>query len=223
MLVDKEELFKKMQKAIYDYDKEGAVALAKEALANGIDPLEAVEKGFAVAIRDLGDKFDRMEIFLPELVMGAEAMKAAVDVLKEAITARGETLEKKGTVVIGTVEGDIHDIGKTIVVAMLQAAGFEVVDLGKDVPIPTFVKRAEEVNADIIGASALLTTTMPRQKDLIEYLETYGKRDKYFVIVGGAPTTKEWAKEIGADGQGKDAAEAVRLCEELMKKKRGTA
>lgn len=223
MLVDKEELFKKMQKAIYDYDKDGAVALAKEALASGIDPLEAVEKGFAVAIRDLGDKFDRMEIFLPELVMGAEAMKAAVDVLKEAITAKGETLEKKGTVVIGTVEGDIHDIGKTIVVAMLQAAGFEVVDLGKDVPIPTFVKRAEEVNADIIGASALLTTTMPRQKDLIEYLETYGKRDKYFVIVGGAPTTKEWAKEIGADGQGKDAAEAVRLCEELMKKKRGTA
>ncbi len=223
MLVDKEELFKKMQKAIYDYDKEGAVALAKEALASGIDPLEAVEKGFAVAIRDLGDKFDRMEIFLPELVMGAEAMKAAVDVLKEAITARGETLEKKGTVVIGTVEGDIHDIGKTIVVAMLQAAGFEVVDLGKDVPIPTFVKRAEEVSADIIGASALLTTTMPRQKDLIEYLKTYGKRDKYFVIVGGAPTTKEWAKEIGADGQGKDAAEAVKLCEKLMKKKRGTA
>ena len=164
-----------------------------------------------------------MEIFLPELVMGAEAMKAAVDVLKEAITARGETLEKKGTVVIGTVEGDIHDIGKTIVVAMLQAAGFEVVDLGKDVPIPTFVKRAEEVSADIIGASALLTTTMPRQKDLIEYLKTYGKRDKYFVIVGGAPTTKEWAKEIGADGQGKDAAEAVKLCEKLMKKKRGTA
>ncbi|MCD6485630.1 MAG: corrinoid protein [Candidatus Odinarchaeota archaeon] len=222
-MVDKEELFKKMQKAIYDYDKEGAVALAKEALASGIDPLEAVEKGFAVAIRDLGDKFDRMEIFLPELVMGAEAMKAAVDVLKEAITARGETLEKKGTVVIGTVEGDIHDIGKTIVVAMLQAAGFEVVDLGKDVPIPTFVKRAEEVSADIIGASALLTTTMPRQKDLIEYLKTYGKRDKYFVIVGGAPTTKEWAKEIGADGQGKDAAEAVKLCEKLMKKKRGTA
>ena len=220
MLVDKEELFKKMQKAIYDYDKEGAVALAKEALANGVDPLEAVEKGFAVAIRDLGDKFDRMEIFLPELVMGAEAMKAAVDILKEAILAKGETLEKKGTVVIGTVEGDIHDIGKTIVVAMLQAAGFEVVDLGKDVPIPTFVKRAEEVHADIIGASALLTTTMPRQKDLIEYLQTYGKRDQYFVIVGGAPTTKEWAKEIGADGQGKDAAEAVKLCEELMKKKR---
>jgi len=223
MLVDKEELFKKMQKAIYDYDKDGAVKLAKEALASGVDPLEAVEKGFAVAIRDLGEKFDKMEIFLPELVMGAEAMKAAVDVLKEAILAKGETLEKKGTVVIGTVEGDIHDIGKTIVVAMLQAAGFEVVDLGKDVPIPTFVKRAEEVNADIIGASALLTTTMPRQKDLIEYLKTYGKRDKYFVIVGGAPTTKEWAKEIGADGQGKDAAEAVKLCEELMKKKRGTA
>ena len=223
MLVDKEELFKKMQKAIYDYDKEGAAALAREALAEGVDPLEAVEKGFAVAIRDLGDKFDRMEIFLPELVMGAEAMKAAVDILKEAIVAKGEKLEKKGTIVIGTVEGDIHDIGKTIVVAMLQASGFEIVDLGKDVPIPTFVKRAEEVNADIIGASALLTTTMPRQKDLIEYLETYGKRDKYFVIVGGAPTTKEWAKEIGADGQGKDAAEAVRLCEELMKKKRGGA
>ena len=136
MLVDKEELFKKMQKAIYDYDKDGAVKLAKEALASGVDPLEAVEKGFAVAIRDLGEKFDKMEIFLPELVMGAEAMKAAVDVLKEAILAKGETLEKKGTVVIGTVEGDIHDIGKTIVVAMLQAAGFEVVDLGKDVPIP---------------------------------------------------------------------------------------
>ena len=222
-MVNKEEIFKKMQKAIYDYDKDAAVAAAKEALDAGIDPVEAVEKGFAVAIRDLGEKFDRMEIFLPELVMGAEAMKAGVEILKEAILARGETMEKKGTVVIGTVEGDIHDIGKTIVIAMLQSAGFEVYDLGKDVPIPEFLKRAEEVKADIIGASALLTTTMLRQKDLIEYIKMSGKRDKYFIIVGGAPTSKDWAKEIGADGHGKDAIEAVKVCEELMKKKRGAA
>ncbi|MCD6515167.1 MAG: corrinoid protein [Candidatus Odinarchaeota archaeon] len=222
-MVDKEELFKKMQEAIFNYDKDLAVKLAKEAIEAGIDPLEAIEKGFAVAIRELGEKFDRMEIFLPELIMGADAMKAAVDILKEEIVRRGQKVEKKGVVVIGTVEGDIHDIGKTIVIAMLQSAGFDVYDLGKDVPIPRFLQAAEEVNADIIAASALLTTTMMKQRDLIEYLKSQGKRDKYFVIVGGAPCSQKWADEIGADGYARDAIEAVKLCERLMeqKKKKG--
>jgi len=164
-----------------------------------------------------------MEIFLPELIMGADAMKAAVDILKEEIVRRGQKVEEKGVVVIGTVEGDIHDIGKTIVIAMLQSAGFDVYDLGKDVPIPRFLQAAEEVNADIIAASALLTTTMMKQRDLIEYLKSQGKRDKYFVIVGGAPCSQKWADEIGADGYARDAIEAVKLCERLMeqKKKKG--
>jgi dimethylamine corrinoid protein len=171
--------------------------------------VEAVDKGFAGAIRELGEAFDRMEIFLPQLVMGADAMKAGVAVLEEAIVAGGGALENKGVVVLGTVEGDIHDIGKTIVGAMLQANGYDVHDLGVDVPATRFIQSAQDLNAQVIALSALLSTTMLFQRDVLELLRNKGLADKYFVMVGGAPVTQQWAEEIGAHGYARHAVEAV--------------
>jgi trimethylamine corrinoid protein len=204
-----DEIYAKMRQSIQDYDEAAAAAAAKEAVEAGIDPVEAVEKGFAGAIRELGEAFDRMEIFLPQLVMGADAMKAGVTVLEKALEASGGTLEKKGTVVLGTVEGDIHDIGKTVVGAMLQANGYEVHDLGVDVPSTRFIQAAEEMNANIIALSALLSTTMLYQRDVMELLRNKGQEDKYFVIIGGAPVTQDWAEEIGAHAYALHAVEAV--------------
>jgi trimethylamine corrinoid protein len=206
-----EEIYAKMQASIQEYDQGAAAAAAGEAVAAGLDPVEAVEKGFSVAIREMGEAFDRMEIFLPQLVMAADAMKAGVAVLEEAMEATGGTLEKKGVVVLGTVEGDIHDIGKTIVGAMLQANGYEVHDLGIDVPATRFIQAAQEMRAQIIALSALLSTTMLFQRDVIELLRNKGLEDRYFVMVGGAPVTEQWAQEIGADGYARDAVAAVKV------------
>ena len=204
-----DEIYARMQNSIQDYDEAAAAAAAREAVEAGLDPVEAVEKGFAGAIRELGEAFDRMEIFLPQLVMAADAMKAGVAVLEEAMEAAGGTLEKKGIVVLGTIEGDIHDIGKTVVGAMLQANGYEVHDLGVDVPSTRFIQSAEDLGANIIALSALLSTTMLYQRDVMELLRNKGLDDKYFVIVGGAPVTHKWAEEIGADAYALHAVEAV--------------
>jgi trimethylamine corrinoid protein len=207
----KDEIYAKMQASIKDYDEAAAVVSAEEAVAAGLDPVEAVEEGFAVAIRELGKAFDRMEIFLPALVMAADAMKAGVGVLEKAMEAGGGALEKKGVVVLGTVEGDIHDIGKTIVGAMLQANSYQVHDLGIDVPATRFIQAAEELDADVIAMSALLSTTMLFQRDVAELLRNKGLDEKYFVVVGGAPVTEGWAGEIGANGYARDAVEAVNV------------
>lgn len=204
-----DEIYARMRASIQEYDEIEAVAAAKEAVAAGLDPVESVEKGFAGAIRELGEAFDRMEIFLPQLVMAADAMKAGVAVLEEAMTATGGMLEKKGVVVLGTVEGDIHDIGKTIVGAMLQANGYDVHDMGVDVPSTRFIQTAEDLDAHIIALSALLSTTMLYQRDVLELLRNKDLDRKYFVIVGGAPVTQKWADDIGADGYARHAAEAV--------------
>jgi corrinoid protein of di/trimethylamine methyltransferase len=209
-----EEIYARMQTSIQEYDDAAAVAAAKEAVAAGLDPVEAVEKGFAGAIRELGDAFDRMEIFLPQLVMAADAMKAGVAVLEEAMTSSGGTLKKKGLVVLGTVEGDIHDIGKTVVGAMLQANGYEVHDLGVDVPSTRFIQTAQDLKADIIALSALLSTTMLHQRDVVELLRNKGLADEYFVVVGGAPVTQQWADEIGADAYALHAVQAVSVLNE---------
>jgi len=215
-MANAEAIYAKMRASIEEYDEAAAAAAAKEALASGLDPAEAVEKGFAGAIRELGEAFDRMEIFLPGLVMAADAMKAGVMVLEEAMEARGDRLERKGVVVLGTVEGDIHDIGKTIVGAMLQANGYEVHDLGVDVPTTRFIQAAQEMKASVIAMSALLSTTMLFQRDVLELLRNKGHEGKYFVIVGGAPVTQEWADEIGADGYARDAVDAVRLLDSRL-------
>ena len=206
-----EEIYARMQASIEGYDRDAAVAAAEEAVAAGLDPLVAVEKGFAETIRKLGEAFDRMDIFLPQLVMAADAMKAGMDVLDEAMRVSGGALEKKGVVVLGTVEGDIHDIGKTVVGAMLQANGYEVHDLGVEVPSTRFIEAAESVGADVIAMSALLSTTMLFQRDVIELLRNKGLGEEYFIIVGGAPVSQAWADEIGANGYARDAVEAVKL------------
>jgi corrinoid protein of di/trimethylamine methyltransferase len=206
-----DEIYAKMQASIENYDQDAAAAAAEEAVAAGLDPLIAVEEGFAEPIRQLGEAFDRMDIFLPQLVMAADAMKAGMAVLEEAMAAAGREMEKKGVVVLGTVEGDIHDIGKTVVGAMLQANGYEVHDLGVEVPATRFIQAAQEVRADVIAMSALLSTTMLFQRDVIELMQNKGIRDKFFTIVGGAPVTQSWADEIGADGYARDAVEAVKV------------
>jgi len=210
-MADAERIYEAMRKSIENYDSDAAVAAAEEAVAAGLDLLEAVEKGFAGPIRELGEAFDRMEIFLPELTLGADAMKAGVAVLEKALDEQGAKLEKKAVVVIGTVEGDIHDIGKSVVATLLQANGYEVYDLGVEVPSTRIIDAAESHNADVIAMSALLSTTMLYQRDVIELLKNKGTRDNYYILVGGAPVTQSWAEEIGANGFANDAFEAVQL------------
>jgi trimethylamine corrinoid protein len=210
-MVTAKEIYAKMQASIENYDQDAAATAAGEAVAAGLDPLVAVEEGFAEPIRKLGEAFDRMEIFLPQLVMAADAMKAGMAVLEEAMRVAGREMKKKGVVVLGTVEGDIHDIGKTVVGAMLQANGYEVHDLGVEVPATRFIQAAQEIRANVIALSALLSTTMLFQRDVVELLQNKGIKNKFFTIVGGAPVTQSWADEIGADGYARDAVEAVKL------------
>jgi corrinoid protein of di/trimethylamine methyltransferase len=182
----------------------------------GIDPLKAIEEGLAQGIREVGNKFANGEVFLPELIMAAETMKKALEILEPELKKKKKERKTLGKVLLGTVAGDIHSIGKTIVASMLSANGFEVYDIGEDVPAGKFVEKVKELKPDILGLSALLTTTLPEQKVVIETLKKEGLRDKVKVIVGGAPTSREWAKEIGADGYGADATEAVEVVKKLL-------
>ena len=211
-----DELFAKMAQAIIDGEAEDAAALAQEGLAAGIPPGDILDKGFVKGIEEVGDLFGRGEFFLPELVQGAEAMKAAVAVLQPAIDAAGGASRSLGSAVAGTVAGDIHEIGKTIVCSMLSAAGFTVTDVGCDVPVETFVEKVKETDCDLLLLSALLTTTMPNQQKTIEALKAAGLRDGVKVMIGGAPTTRAWADEIGADGYAEDAIEAVSAAKTLL-------
>jgi len=211
-----EELFEAMTQSIIQGDEDAAADLARQALAQGIDPLVAINQGFVVGINQVGAQFSCGDMFLPELVAAGEAMKMAVAVLEPEMARRGTHRQILGKVVIGTVEGDIHDIGKTLVATMLAAGGFQVYDLGVDVPIEKFVEKAREVGADIVGLSALITTTMGRQKDVIEALDDVGLRPQVKVMVGGAPVTRQWAAEIGAEGYSEDAVGAVNVAKQLM-------
>jgi corrinoid protein of di/trimethylamine methyltransferase len=212
------ELFKAMAQSIIDGDAEVAEKLARQAVEQGIDPLEAINQGFVVGVNQVGSEFSCGNAFLPELVMAGEAMKAAVSTLEPEMNRRGTSRTMLGKVVLATIQGDIHDIGKTLVGTMLSAAGFQVYDLGVDVPVMKLVEKAREVDADIIGVSALLTTTMVRQRDVVEALEDMGLRAKVKVMVGGAPVTSEWVKEIGADGYSEDAIGAVAVAKKLVGK-----
>lgn len=211
--MEKEQLIKEAAKSIIDADKAKAEELAKSAIAAGMDPLEVIDEGFSVGIAKVGDLFGRGELFLPELILSAEAMKVATDILSASLP---QGAKKRGKVVIGTAQGDIHDIGKSMVVSFLQANGFEVYDVGRDVETQKFIDKAQEVDADIIGMSALLTTTMSGQKTLIEELKKAGLRDRFKVMVGGAPATQRWADRIGADAYGVDAADAAEKAMKLL-------
>lgn len=212
------DLFEQMVQATLAGDEERCVTLARQAMEQGIDPFEAIQKGFAHGMHIVGDKFARLECFLPEVMVAADAMNAAVEVLKPYLLQR-EDGGSQGIVVLGTIQGDIHDLGKNIVKIMLEAAGFTIHDLGNDVPVRRFVDKAEEVGAHIIAASAILTTTMAHMPDLVTILKELGLRDKYLVMFGGAPVIAEWAMEIGADAYGEDAAEAVTIAKDLMHQK----
>jgi corrinoid protein of di/trimethylamine methyltransferase len=180
-----------------------------------MDFLQAIES-CAEGLREIGNKFEKEELFLPELIKSGQIMKEVTSILRPEMKKKGNQKESLGRVVIGTVPGDVHDIGKDIVATMLFIQGFEVYNLGKDVPISRFVKKAKKVRADIIAASALLSTTMPCQRDIVNAFVADGSRERIKILVGGAPITPEWAKEIGADGFGENAVEAVRVATELM-------
>ena len=211
-----EELYKKMAQSIIDGDSDNAMALAKESITAGLNPLDCITKGFVIGVNTVGEAFGRGEAFLPELVMAGEAMKAAVATLDPEMKKRGAERKMLGKVVIATVEGDIHEIGKSLVATMLGASGFEVFDLGVDTPADKIIGKSLEVNADIIAMSALLTTTMVKQREVIEELEKEGLRKKVKIMVGGAPVTRDWVKTIGADGFSEDAIGAVMLAKQLM-------
>ncbi len=211
-----QELLGQMRQSILDGDAEVAARLAEQAIVAGISPLEAIQEGYLVGLNEVGDLFARGEFFLPELVMSAEAMKAAVRVLEPEIRRRGEKQQQLGRVVIGSVEGDIHDIGKNLVAIMLSVGGFEVIDLGVDVKDEAFLQAAQDYEADLVGMSALLTTTMLHQRKVIELLEQAGLRKRVKVLVGGSPVTAAWAQEIGADGYAGDAIAAVQVARRLV-------
>ncbi|MFZ5855999.1 MAG: cobalamin B12-binding domain-containing protein [Chloroflexota bacterium] len=211
-----EELLQKMAQSIIDGDSDVSVQLAQEAIAIGMDPLKAITDGFVVGVNKVGDAFASGDAFLPELVMAGEAMKAAVATLEPELAKKGSERKTLGKVVMATVEGDIHEIGKSLVSTMLGASGFTVVDMGVDNPSDKIIEKALEIDADIIGLSALLTTTMIRQKEVIEKLDARGLRKKIKVMVGGAPVTREWVQKIEADGYSEDAIGAVQVAKQLM-------
>jgi corrinoid protein of di/trimethylamine methyltransferase len=209
------ELYEKLAQAVIDGEPEDAEQLAKQALEEGLDPLTCINEGLTKGIQRVGELFSSGEYFLPELIIGAEAMKKALAVLEPAMVG-DQSREVVGTVVLGTVEGDMHEIGKTLVGTMLTANGFRVIDLGVDLNADKFIRAVKENKADIVGASALLTTTMLQQRKLIEALEAEGLGDQVKVMVGGAPVTQSYATEIGADGYAEDAISAVDLAFRLV-------
>lgn len=209
-----EKTFKEAMEAILKGDSEKATDVAKRGLDEGLEPLELMDKGFIPGINQVGDLFETGRLFLPQLIYSATAMEKATEIINAALPT--EKASVTGKVVIGTVEGDVHDIGKTIVVALFKANGFEVLDIGRDVPIERFIDEAEKFGANIIGSSTLLTTTMAMQKQLEQELKKAGLREKYKTIVGGAPVTQRWADRIGADAYAQDAGDGVRKVKQLL-------
>jgi corrinoid protein of di/trimethylamine methyltransferase len=212
-----DEIFKAMTQSIIDGDAEEARDLANKAIEQGIEPMEAINNGYIPGVDYIGEQFSSGEAFLPELVMAGDAMKAAVEILEAEMARKGTTRDVAGKVIVATVQGDIHDIGKTLVGIMLSIGGFEVLDMGTNVSFDRLLEKIREFQPDIIGLSALLTTTMVKQRDFIEALDDMGLRDTVKVMVGGAPVTRNWANEIGADGFSEDAVGAVALAKQLLK------
>jgi len=212
-----QDILRRLFAAVVAGDEELVKKIVQEGIEKNVDPLELIEKALIPGIREVGEKFERMELFLTGMMLSADAMKAGMSLLLPRIPK--DKIPKRGTVVVGTVKGDIHEIGKNVLSALLIANGFDVHDLGSDIPASAFVRKAEEVNADIIAASALMTTTLPSQKDILDYLKSTGKRDKYLVLVGGGPASAEWAEEIGADGYAETAVEGASLATKKLQEK----
>jgi corrinoid protein of di/trimethylamine methyltransferase len=211
-----ERVFEQMAQAVIDGLPDKARSLATDALQAGIDPLVAINQGFKPGMDVVGDGFAKGELFIPDLMMSGEAMKAAIATLEPELLRRKQQRDVLGRVVIGTVQGDIHEIGKTLVATMLSANGFEVHDLGVDVSAQQFLDQVRQTNANVVGLSALLTTTLLNQEAVILTLREAGLRDQVKVIVGGVPASPEWAEEIGADAYAENATEAVEVVKRLV-------
>ncbi len=212
--------YEELKNAVMDGDTEKTCNLVK-GLLESVEPLEIIHSGMLPGLKEIGDRFGRGEAFLPEMMLSAEAFQEAMKLIEPKLLERGESYEKVGTVVFGTVFSDIHEIGKNIVIILMRIHGFKVIDLGANVPPTAFVEKAQQENADIIAMSALMTTTMTYQKDVIDYLKSLGLRDKYIVLVGGGPVDEKWAEEIGADGTSDTATGAVEIAKELLNAKKG--
>jgi len=211
------EILENLKNAVIEGDDVKAVENAKAALAADMDPLQAMQLGLAKGTDVIGERFERGEAYLPELIMAGETFKAAMEILEPEIKRQQKDVEPLGTVVLTTVKGDLHSIGKNIVATMLETNGFTVVDLGVDQGALAIIEAAQKANAAAIALSALMSTTMPGQKEVIDALLELDMRDKYRVIVGGGPVTQAWADEIGADAFGADAVQAVELLKQLVK------
>lgn len=214
--MSRDELFEKMRQAIICGEKAEAADLARAAMEEGISPLEAMSKGFVKGIEEVGERFDREECYLPELVMAADSMIAAMGVLEEAIKKGADRPRMVGRALAGTVQNDIHDIGKNILCTLFTVNGFEVIDLGTSVPASVFVQKVHELKPDLVLMSALLTTTMSGQREVIDALKQAGLRDQVKVMIGGAPISQEWADQIGADAYASNAPEAVTMAKEFI-------
>ena len=212
-----EEVLRNLNKAVFDYDTDAAASWARKVIAEKIDPIQAANS-LTEAITEVGDCFNREELWLPELIGAADAMKSAMSILEEEISRQGLEIKSLGTVVVGTVYGDIHDIGKSMVSTLLTAGGFAVHDIGIDIPTDEFVEATIKYKPDILAMSSLLTTTAPEQGKVIEILKEYGLRDKVKIIVGGGAITEEFANAIGADGYEATAPAAVALVKRLLGK-----
>ncbi len=211
-----DDLLVQLTQAVLVGDFASAAALTKDALAAGVEPLTVIDRSLVAGMDQAGEKFSSGEYFLPNLLIAARAMQESMDILEPELLSRDEQMANEGTVVIGTVHGDIHEIGKSLVGTMFTANGFKVHDLGVDVPVETFVACVRDTGADILGLSALLTTTMVVQREVIEALSEAGLRESVKVLVGGAPVNAAWAREIGADGYAADAVAAVRLAQQVL-------
>lgn len=217
--MNRETLLERIKNAVIEGDKQLSEELARSAVQQKADLLDAVENGFVPGIQKVGDLWEQGEYFLPELIASAEAMKSAMRIIQPELEKGGLKARSTGRAVIGTIEGDIHDIGKSLVASLLSANGFDVFDLGADVKLSRFIEKAQEVEADLICLSSLLTTTMMGQKELIQMLEGKNLRHQFKVLVGGAPVTRGWSEEIGADGYAENALSAVSEAKKLIDRK----
>ncbi|MFH1821481.1 MAG: cobalamin-dependent protein [Methanobacteriota archaeon] len=213
-----EKLLEDLMNAVMNGEEEKAEELAKKTIEAGMDPVKVITETLTKAMKAVGDKFEKMEIYLPEIMLAAEAMKRANGVLLAKV-GTDKKITSKGKIVIGTAWGDIHDIGKTIVATMLTTNGYDVYDLGHDVPPNKFIEKSEEVKADIIAVSTLMTPSREYQRDIIKYLEDSGTRNKYLIMVGGGPVTEDWVREIKADGYGRMVVHAIEVANTLMQDK----
>lgn len=202
------EVLEALKNAVINQDEEGALKAAKDAVAQNLDPMKCIDSGLAAGMKVISDQFDRAEVFVPQIVISADAFMGAVEIFKPLLKGG---YKAKGTAIIHTVEGDIHDIGKSILGILLTASGFEVTDLGRDVPVEHVCDVAEEQKIDIITGSSLMSTSMPSQKEIINALKERGVRDKFKVFFGGAPTSEEWVKSIGGDGWAENAPAGVEM------------